>query len=163
QDRGDVEQQVVDGDGLCEPADRHGGHDHDQHEQADDRELAVDEDAPPQRLVVVPDHPDPGGGGRGHDSSLASMSCRLCRTASSRSSTIAPMMSTPTTARCQKSGMPRMGRARLMVISSIAPMAAPHTEPTPPVIAMPPMTAAPTASSSQPEPTCELTDPYRVT
>jgi hypothetical protein len=38
-----------------------------------------------------------------------------------------PMISAPTTARCQKSGMPRIGSARLMVTSRTAPeRRAPH-------------------------------------
>ena len=74
--------------------------------------------------------------------SLASMSLRAWRAARTRSSTIAPRISAPTTACCQKSGMPRIGSARLMVTSRKAPSAAPHTVPLPPKIATPPMTAA---------------------
>ena len=95
---------------------------------------------------------------RGRGPSLRRSSCLLplrdessiCRSARTRSSTIAPMMSTPTTARCQKSSMPRIGSARLIVSSRNAPMAAPQTVPTPPEIATPPITAAPIACSSHP-------------
>ena len=69
------------------------------------------------------------------------------------------MISAPTTARCQKSGMPRIGSARLIVMSSKAPIAAPQTVPLPPKIATPPMTAAPTAWSSMSWPALELTVP----
>ena len=69
------------------------------------------------------------------------------------------MISAPTTARCQKSGMPRIGRARLIVTSRTAPIAAPQTVPLPPKIATPPMTTAATACSSMPVPAPELTVP----
>ena len=49
-----------------------------------------------------------------------------------------------------------------MVSSRYAPIAAPHTVPTPPEMATPPMTAAPIAWSSQPVPAAELTVPYRA-
>ena len=46
-----------------------------------------------------------------------------------------------------------------MVTSRNAPIAAPQTVPLPPKIATPPITAAPTACSSMPEPALELTVP----
>ena len=62
------------------------------------------------------------------------------------------MIRPPTTAPCQKSLMPRIGSARLMVTSRNAPMAAPQTLPLPPKIATPPITTAATAWSSRSRP-----------
>src|SRR5262249_44253865 len=85
-----------------------------------------------------------------HQRSLASTSSRSCLAAMTRSSTTEVRISAPTTACCQKSEMPRIGSARLMVISRKPPIAAPQTVPLPPKIATPPITAAATACSSKP-------------
>src|SRR6188768_4203719 len=80
------------------------------------------------------------------------MSWWVRRRVSTRSRTIDPMISAPTTAPCQKSLMPRIGSARLMVTRRKAPSAAPHTVPLPPKIATPPITTAATACSSRSRP-----------
>ena len=99
------------------------------------------------------------GAGSPGSSSRASTRRRARRVASTRSSTIEPRIRAPTRACCQKSGMPTVGSARLMVTSSTAPIAAPHTVPLPPKIATPPITTAATAWSSMPVPALELTLP----
>ena len=93
----------------------------------------VNSDPLPERARVVAVRPrgvvawcrgrtSPGSRGLGAHTLLSSVTARrfAWRSARMRSSTIALRMSTPTTARCQKSWMPSTGSARLIVISSAA-------------------------------------------
>src|SRR5665647_637990 len=158
QDRRHVEQQVGHRDRGRKPGQLDGGIDEDDDQQSDDRHLAGEQDAAPQRAAEVRVGLDDLGvrGGAHAATSLVSRSLRDCRTARTRSRTMAPRIMAPTTAFCQQSGMPMTGSARLIVYSKNAPIAAPTTVPLPPTMATPPMTAAPIASSSKPNPAWEL-------